>query len=393
MTRCEIIIACGDDLDDNLSRTIANLRRTIGPNDRICVVYDRPRQYATFQPDRQIVNPRSIGCGGSRHLGIASSDAEFVALVDAHMDFPAGWVDEAVDHLTAHPRDITCAHMQSISAEWTDHPGQRYAGAHMTHFQVAPICEPYPFSARWNRADVGKGEIGCAMGACYVMRRNRYLNIGSPLATLRVWGMDEEMLSVSNWLLGGRTWLVPAVVRHVFAAPKRGANDLTLSQCVEVWVNRLYAVRAFPMAAELRREYEQHLLKKTFVASNFGLMDGLANERRPEKHRYHTSQLGRTFEDYCGLWLVEGETPEEKEHMKRRQQADTKRKATARPVAPAPAPEVAPPVAKPDDTPFPCPHCGRVDIAGHHAVLNTYPNGRTRYRCVACAMPFIRGAQ
>lgn len=324
-----VVVACGDELPSNLDRTLGNLRRTIGPDDSITVVFDAGQTKVHPESDLSLFNQMPLGCGGSRHVGALESKAEYIAFVDAHMDFPDGWADRAVYHLRGNPKDITCAKMQSMDWDWKDIPGQRYAGAHMTQFQIAPVCEAYPFSGRWNRTDIGTGEIGCLMGACYAMRLDRYYEIGAPLQYLRKWGMDEEILSIGNWLLGGRVWLLPDTVRHMYAAPRNRQSGISSGDAVRVWANRMFCVLALPMSERLREQYLNHLLKTTFVAANWGHIRNAAEVRLPIILRERLATGGRTLEDYMAIWSVSGETPEEVEMMKRRKNADAKRMSEA----------------------------------------------------------------
>lgn len=396
--RLDVIVACGDEMQANLDRTIKNLRRSIGPQDRIIVVFDAGQADPHPGADVSVFNTVPLGCGGSRHVGVLEAKAEYIAFADAHMDFPDGWADRAVAHLEAHPNDITCAKMQSIDWDWKDINGQRYAGAHMTQFQIAPVCEAYPFSGRWNRTDIGTGEIGCLMGACYAMRRARYHDIGAPLQYLRKWGMDEEILSMGNWMLGGRVWLMDDLARHMYAAPRNKQFPLSNGDAVRVWSNRLFCVLALPMSEPLREQYMKHLLNTSFVAVNWKIIKQAAESRQPHILRERLATGGRGIEEYMAMWSVSGETPEEIEMMKRRSKADAKR-TTKKPAAPVPSVEPQPaapvqPVAEQPDAvklkQYMCVHCGHWSKT--HKIRAAYPNGRVNLLCEKCAASFMSAA-
>jgi len=252
--RAEIILACRGEIPENLQRTIKNIKATIGKYDKISVILDGPHQHLKYRlPDKVAVHqPYDLarGPGQCRHWAIMRSKAEYVTLVDGHMTFPDGWIDEICDHLSENYTDITACHMRGLDHNWIEINGEAvYDGCHIELTSREPSRKNWAINSVWNKERLDFGAIGSIMGACYGIRREWYRDIGEPLSILEAWGGDEEILSLCSWLMGGRCYLLPVTCGHIWAAPRErhGGNDISVNEWREIWANQYSMLEALPI--------------------------------------------------------------------------------------------------------------------------------------------------
>jgi glycosyltransferase involved in cell wall biosynthesis len=284
--RAEIIIACRGEKQENIDITIKSLLGTIGEIDGIHVVFDGMAHRPEVKEGRQVCRgvpwtdaPR--GPGACRHYGAEVSNAEYIIFVDAHMTFPKGWLNQTIAHLKKHPKDITCAHMQSLNHQW-EPDGNVYAGARLVSHTVEPTGEHWAIAAKWNKTDIGKGKIRACMGACYGMRRDHYINgMGGPLQVLNQWGGDEEILSIATWIAGGSVYLLPYTVGHVYNAPCKRAGQTRVDQ-VNILANRLSVIEAMPIGDKSAFDYHDWIYRSPQACAMVDETDQEMKERQPQ---------------------------------------------------------------------------------------------------------------
>jgi hypothetical protein len=356
--KIEAIISHRNELLSNIHRTYYNLRRH---GVSVSLIDDNPAK----------------GCGFRRDQGIMDSKADIVFLCDAHMHFSDGYFDHIRNHLARNGNDLTVSRMQSMDRDWRDIDGELYAGAEIMLCDSIPGNQYIPIAAKWRREDTGDGPIGAVMGACYAMRRDAYVAMGRPLAILRAWGCDEEMLSISCWLSGGKVQLIAGTAHHMYAAPKPGRGGLTHAEAVEIWANRLAMLSAIPMKPETSARLVAWLKQTAFVAANKDAINTALIDRLPDIQRVNDrlSESSMTLEQYLQEWgrahASKNETEIKREQV-RMVDDDERRQYVQSPVV--------------VDGGLPCPHCGE---RFGHKISHTYPNGNRRRVCGNCAMPFV----
>lgn len=266
----EIIVAVRGELPENLKRTV-DAAAMAAP---VCVVYDGMERVVPHQaPPRiaatsrvRVCHPWAVprGCGQARHYGIMSSKADVVVLVDGHMTFPDGWIENILAYLSKpkHAKHLVGCRMQSLRHDWTPSKEEIFNGAFLATMTAEACNEYWALSAKWNRPGNPKGgAVGAVMGACYAMRKSWYKAIGQPLRILSAWGGDEEILSVCTHVMGGRVWLLPIVCGHVYAAPHQG-RVRTADEDDRAVSNRYAIVNVLP-ATDAEKEGLLHWLAKT----------------------------------------------------------------------------------------------------------------------------------
>jgi len=355
--RAEVIIAVRGEVPANLNRTLTNVALTIGPDDGICVVWDGEEPYALHEIDflrqERLAEPR--GCGHARHFGITTSPADYVVLIDGHMQFPLGWLDAVCTHLRRHGKDITCTINRSVRHDWTPY-SEIDSGAELCLHVDGPRVEPYGparefygLVAQW-RKGARPGVVAAPMGACYGMRRAWYGTIGRPLGILDAWGCDEELLGVCSWLCGGRVYCLDIETRHVHNAPRINRSVDTL----EIWANRAAVLLSIPGAPSETTAY----IRQTRV--NWPDIDRRVAARadRIEALRAHLAAGARTFDRMLTAGLI------------------TRNPATIVSKSANPAPR--PSAFHGQTQPGRCDRCNAVGCVRHVAVGEVY------MRCLSC---------
>lgn len=373
------IIATWNELPENVERTVEGLR---SHGVRVLLVDDGPIRW---------------GCGFRRNQGILAAQTERVFLCDAHMDFAPGFFEELRREIDAHPDAVVVGRMQSIDAMWRDIAGHLYAGAEIETGYAAPGGQFIPIAARWRREHRGgAADIGAVMGACYGFTKTHYEKMGRPLAILRGWGCDEELLSIASYMVGGRVRLMMPIARHMYAAPRKSPVGLSDADVLHVWANRMAMLRAIPMKPETRDRLAEFLRKTDYANRHWiEMLDDVARRNEDIRRMYHALAMPVTaFETYIEKWC-DGRTEEDKKHDKEdgenRMKADKARNTAAvtkngkKIGRPRKVPEVAAEQAV-TDVGLPCRHCG--ERFGHR-VVKTYDNANRLIKCAACGGHFV----
>jgi glycosyltransferase involved in cell wall biosynthesis len=227
------------------------------------VVLDGPHDDVKYFYEARTIQPFSDwrGPGQCRDYAIRNSKAKYIIMVDGHMTFPPGWVDVICAHLDENPKDITCCLMQGLDQNWMALPERIYSGCHLALKHTHDTMKNWWLYSTWNKEEIEKGKIGSLMGACYGITKAWYKKIGSPLAILRGWGGDEEILSACTWLMGGRCFLLPPICGHIWAAKRLRPDKLDYHETWELWANHYAMLDALPVPSEEYAKMKEHINK------------------------------------------------------------------------------------------------------------------------------------
>lgn len=238
--KTEVIIAERNEPD--LAATVASIREN---ND--CSV-------------RVVSDVEGRGPQAMRHKGIMESDADVVIVMDGHMRSLPRRLDAAAEYVASYGRKVACLkcfHSPEITWE-----GRMYAGARLVWQSNGREDgkDPQAFVAKWRKSE-DSGRIGCVMGACYVFRRDWYIDgLREPWKHGTGWGCDEEMISAATWLRGGEVEVLPWAVWHRARKPGEQPFRYTERQMFGLYANRLRLLQVMPMPNAKRNELIQHLM-------------------------------------------------------------------------------------------------------------------------------------
>ena len=235
----EVIIAERNEPD--LKATIANIREH-SPGVSVRVVSDK----------------QGRGPMAMRHEGIMRSTADVVIIMDGHMRVLPRRLNAAAEYIGKRGKKVACLKcFHSPEVDWISH---MKAGAKLLYKTYGGDGErdPPALAGKW-RTEQSAGKIGCIMGACYVFRRDWYVDgLKMPWQHGTGWGCDEEMISAATWLRGGEVELLPWAVWHRARKPGQQPFRYTGEQMNGLFANRLRLLQVLPMPDAKRNELVEY---------------------------------------------------------------------------------------------------------------------------------------
>ena len=305
----EISIIITSRNEELLSWTIDNIRRTSkGKNIEIIVGFDG-WQDAKFV--RQALKADSyfftsydcLGVGRSRDLAIVKAKGEYIIIIDAHMDFKAGWIDELLKPVKADGKVLSCSRSVVMSGDCLD---MNKPGLTVRHGARLPIAQDnmrrIPLDPVWH-SDRLAGEIQCILGATYGFKRQRYFDIRRPWEFAVGWGSSEQVISVINWFFGGSCHLTDAVSGHLYRtnsdAMERRSTNITVPG---MFYNRLRLFLLMPMSEAIRRKLTECVMNRTDAMKCKDRILMFMNQRPDARLEQAIKATGKTFDDYIKAW-------------------------------------------------------------------------------------------
>lgn len=174
-------------------------------------------------------NKHRIGVAASRAIGINNCNTDAALVIDGHMRFDKDdWVNKIHDACMTYPKTVFCT--RSYVLHDTDSVDKldplRPISETSKHYSLGAKVtfnnniQRYPFAIRWydysNCLKEMNGLLPCVLGANYACKTNRFKNIRS-FEGLKLYGYDEQYISIKNWLLGGCCKGLDTVkVGHIF---------------------------------------------------------------------------------------------------------------------------------------------------------------------------------
>jgi hypothetical protein len=371
-----VVIAQRD--EPELLRTVRNVREACGEDQpEILIVNDGPPKKPYRKPDhaRIIQLEASRGCQAARDAGIEAAKRSKIAIIDAHMDFEPGLFAKMAAETG--PEEVTCSRCCHIHPPWTpqrQEPG--YSGAYLV-WQDGTV----PLFPKWRDVETPE-EIPCVLGACYVFSREWYLKgLARPWCLGTGWGCDEELLSVANWLCGGRNRVINTRAWHLF----RDAKDIPWAQSAATiagrMANRMRMVLMLPMPPAWKRQLLEPLEREARATMQQDRVEALLNRESAEVYCDFLAGQRRTFQEWRNLFCCEKDP---------RTSAGGDVRHRPGYVNPSPATTTAAPrSAKGFVGEARCPHCG--GTVGHRK-LHDY-GANARWLCGSCQRPFIQFAR
>lgn len=235
-----------------LKPTIQNIRGKAGCKTEIIVVYDGTEPDTQLDVDQIVVLKQAKGVGPARHKGIEAAANDIFLVVDAHMDFSAGYGKMILDWHSqkTHAKDVCCGCcVPTFANTLIMDKTQRYTGARFCSVSNEPGGEMWIMSGKWAQQSTGK-EIGCVYGACYSMSRKWYRKLGEPWKVLTGWWGDEEYISAASWLAGGRVCLLDYNAGHLFR--QKPSFQTGRLDAINRAINRARLVDLLPAPAEIK---------------------------------------------------------------------------------------------------------------------------------------------
>lgn len=197
----------------------ARSARETAPDAEILVIDDCSAATLTFPPELNIRvhrNRHRIGAGASRHVGMQIATGSHVLMLDSHCRLEAGWLEKfnfffGVGNDAGNPHNtVYCGICHGFTPKIPPfvRPSGIYYGANLQFIGHDPnqASRIQVLEGVWAGQRPDNTEISCPMGACAIVPRQRYLELGG-WQHLRMWGCEEQMLALKFWLSGGEVRL------------------------------------------------------------------------------------------------------------------------------------------------------------------------------------------
>jgi len=189
---------------DWLDWTIAGIREAC-PTSEILAVEDSP----------------PVGISYQRHRGILEAKNDIVICADAHILLGPGFRDEVLSWLSDNPKDVACFQTKSL-----EHGSRRVCGGGRFGANLKEIDAGKPFVSQWCYNSTHGVECANVLGGVYAFRKSWYLDgLNGVWRHHRAWGKSEQLLSLMNYLCGGRNiclgdiWAAHYFKRHMKTRP------------------------------------------------------------------------------------------------------------------------------------------------------------------------------
>ncbi|WP_278844256.1 glycosyltransferase family 2 protein [Hoylesella timonensis] len=145
-----------------------------------------------------------MGVASSRDEGVLLAQTEYVLMLDAHMRvYQDDWLEKMLSHLKELPEDLLCAATIAL-----DFDGNRIS----KDIGCGAYWDFDTMSIFWNYKNIDKREqrkrveVPCLLGASYACRREYWLKLKG-LEGLSSYGLDEQMMCLKNWTMGGKSYV------------------------------------------------------------------------------------------------------------------------------------------------------------------------------------------
>lgn len=249
-----------------LEKTINNIKQQQFYENEIILVFDEdnPDFYFIDYPSDKlkiIINAIQQGTSKSRNIGIEEASYDIVLTCDAHVIFPKENFDLTfIEEHNKHPNDILCTRLKYTDCLFRPLNNNIQSGATLNQ-QIKKDyfnTDIFLFSKMIETPeDHYPKEVPMVMGACYIFSKKRYINIlNKPLSIGSGWGMDEQRLSISNWLLGGVSKVIEYITYHVSDKHENWKKSTTLCNNNKLIIynnfyNQLSLLEMFPISDSL----------------------------------------------------------------------------------------------------------------------------------------------
>lgn len=310
----------GEDLSSNVSViitsrnesllawTIDNINRT-APGCEIIVVYDgwQSPEYIYDGPVKSYF-PWAIplGVGPCRDYGIEKATRDYVVLLDAHMDFEDQWLEKLLAPVMENPAVLSCSKSAVLNPDMLDMQKVKKTNAAC---RMQFINEKgFPFEPKWIKPNPAPGEVQIILGACYGMKRSRYMvDLFRPWQNAFGWGTSEQLISTVNWFLRGDNVLTDALSAHVY---RRRTDKCPYKQNAGfrtgMFYNRCRFIDLLPIDDKKKKGLIDCVLNRRDSFPYHNEIKNLFVTRNDDAIKEAIAEYGRTWDDYQKTWFPEG---------------------------------------------------------------------------------------
>lgn len=245
-----------------VKKTIDSLFKSIGIGCRIEIVVvndssDDNYDYSILKKlpgVNYIENTSRLGSSESKNLAVSNCRYDNILLIDAHMRFiDYTWYDQVESYIKLNPRSIGSLYTIGFDANTEELNPYTHSGTFIR------IDQKMVFGSKWSTKHLDDGpttRIACLMGAAYFFSKS-YWDYLKGYDGLRLYGREEEYLSIKSWGLGDGVYLVKdCKIAHLYRSV--APQPITTS---EVWENIGVILRTL-LPKNINRSVEQVMKSK-----------------------------------------------------------------------------------------------------------------------------------
>lgn len=289
--------------------TVRSIRDTAGGTPEVVVVDDGSPSALNLNGLNAEVHrmQHRIGVGPSRYVAATHATRDWILIVDSHCRFVPGWYETACDAAKSGSEktiwNFQCVGLAPGNMDMSK-PHGAYFGSSIL-FSGADSNKPGEWQVlegKWLPSHADNIQVGGLMGACYMMHRDWFFQIGA-LKMLRHWGSDEPDLALRSWLSGGECRFTKAVrVGHQFrkvAFHRNPTSSLVFNKMLIALVCLPQNV-AEKLIADLPKQYP--------LPGDIALAHRWIAESRPLlecERAFFQAQQRMSFDEYCERFAIQ----------------------------------------------------------------------------------------
>lgn len=149
-----------------------------------------------------LIRTNGVGLARAKNLGAQCATGDFFIFCDGHLYFEDFWIDHLLDPIQRGVADATNPCI--ADADFPNHRGYGMTWGKDLNVQWNPglsIAFPSPLLA----------------GGCFAISKQVFFQVGGFDQGFRVWGYDDQEISLKLWLFGFKCYVQPKVkILHIF---------------------------------------------------------------------------------------------------------------------------------------------------------------------------------
>lgn len=287
---------------DEVNATIASIRQTTGNDTEIIVVDDHSDKPVEIKDRRVMVhrNNERLGAGASKHLGATFASSNYILLLDCHMRFEpnANWLNKALNRIVGRQNTVHCAACLGLDEKNMDVTkfNGLYSGATLSLYNEK---SNEIFEGKWmDKSPEGDDyDIACLMGAGYFFPKQLFMKLRG-MAALKMWGTEEQYISVKAWLSGAEIKMLNEVrIGHKFRSEAPYVTGVP-----NLVYNKLWAINTL-----LDPDLAKFLISKIPKNGDLAAAQRMFNQNRlvfEEHQRYYQNLFVRDIYWYCDKFNI-----------------------------------------------------------------------------------------
>ncbi|MCL6612563.1 MAG: glycosyltransferase [Peptococcaceae bacterium] len=165
-----------------------------------CCSFLQDRQYRL--PNLKVVTTGGLGAANARNAGADMARGEILVFCDAHITVPSNWLRKMEKDFSLSP----VAGLSPGIASMADPKAVGYGQTWNARLE-----------AKWLPRPAGLTASPLLPGGCQAFRREAFMEVGGYDRGFRVWGREDEEISLKMWLFGYSLFVDPEIkILHNF---------------------------------------------------------------------------------------------------------------------------------------------------------------------------------